>query len=343
MRLVSFQVAGSTAIEVGISVGDEGVVSLHRALPAGTLAAHEGMPEVIGRWAQLQPQAPVQVPEGSLCGFLGPNGAGKSTTIRMIMSIIYPDVGRISVMGGSALDRKDDIGYLPEERGLYRKMRVVELLRYVARLKGIDGSVLRARVDDWLDRMELPDVRRKRCQELSKGMQQKIQFLAAVLHQPELLILDEPFSGLDPVNAMMLNDLIKELAAEGRTILFSTHVLHQAEQMCDRIVLIDRGAKLLDDSLDSIRRRFDPRIVEATPVEDAGGWATAVAAAPEIAAATPTKDGKVRVEVAEGSSPSVTMRACLERGPVSSIEILQPTLDEVFFSIVGGREAVVDA
>lgn len=259
------------------------------------------------------------------------------------MSIIRPDRGEVRVLGGDALARKDRIGYLPEERGLYRKMRVGDYLRFIGRLKGLSRTELGRSIPRWLERIDLPDVGSRRCEELSKGMQQKIQFLAAVLHQPELLILDEPFSGLDPVNAMMLNDLIKELAAEGRTILFSTHVLHQAEQMCDRIVLIDRGAKLLDDSLDSIRRRFDPRIVEATPVEDAGGWATAVAAAPEIAAATPTKDGKVRVEVAEGSSPSVTMRACLERGPVSSIEILQPTLDEVFFSIVGGREAVVDA
>ena len=285
----------------------------------------------------------LSIPSGSICGFLGPNGAGKSTTIRMIMSIIRPDRGEVRVLGGDALARKDRIGYLPEERGLYRKMRVGDYLRFIGRLKGLSRAELSRSIPRWLERIDLPDVAGRRCEELSKGMQQKIQFLAAVLHQPELLILDEPFSGLDPVNAMMLNDLIKELAAEGRTILFSTHVLHQAEQMCDRIVLIDRGAKLLDDSLDSIRRRFDPRIVEATPVEDAGGWATAVAAAPEIAAATPTKDGKVRVEVAEGSTPSVTMRACLERGPVSSIEILQPTLDEVFFSIVGGREAVVDA
>ena len=285
----------------------------------------------------------LSIPAGSICGFLGPNGAGKSTTIRMIMSIIRPDRGELRVLGGDALARKDRIGYLPEERGLYRKMKVGDYLRFIGRLKGVSRAELNRSIPRWLERIELPEVAGRRCEELSKGMQQKIQFLAAVLHQPELLILDEPFSGLDPVNAMMLNGLIQELAAEGRTILFSTHVLHQAEQMCDRIVLIDRGSKLLDDSLDSIRQRFDPRIVEAMPIEDAAGWATAVAAAPEIATATPTEDGKVRVEVAEDSTPAVAMRACLERGPVSSIEILKPTLDEVFFSIVGDREAVADA
>ena len=203
----------------------------------------------------------LSIPRGSLCGFLGPNGAGKSTTIRMIMSIIYPDSGSISVMGGSALDRKDDIGYLPEERGLYRKMRVGEFLRYIARLKGMNGKDLNRRVEDWLERMELPGVQRKRCQELSKGMQQKIQFIASVINDPELVILDEPFSGLDPVNARLLGNTVRELHESGRTIIFSTHVLHQAEQICDRVIMINRGRMVLDGSIDEIRRKFDPRTV----------------------------------------------------------------------------------
>ena len=284
----------------------------------------------------------LSIPHGSICGFLGPNGAGKSTTIRMIMSIIRPDVGTLRVLGGDALARKDRIGYLPEERGLYRKMRVREYLHYIGRLKGMSRSELNRSIPEWLERIELSDAGPRRCEELSKGMQQKVQFLAAVLHEPELLILDEPFSGLDPVNAMVLNRLIQELHAEGRTILFSTHVLHQAERMCDRIVLIDRGEKLLDDSLVSIRRRFDPRALQVCPMEDPEAWSTAVALAPEIATASPAKDGRVRVEMTTDATPDATMQACLQHGAVSSIEILRPTLDEIFFSLVGGRTEAVD-
>ena len=285
----------------------------------------------------------LSIPHGSICGFLGPNGAGKSTTIRMIMSIIRPDVGTLRVLGGDALARKDRIGYLPEERGLYRKMRVREYLHYIGRLKGVSRSDLNRSIPEWLARIELPDVSPRRCEELSKGMQQKVQFLAAVLHEPELLILDEPFSGLDPVNALVLNRLIQELHAEGRTILFSTHVLHQAERMCDRIVLIDRGEKLLDDTLASIRRRFDPRAIQACPTGDAAAWSAAVASSAEVATVSPMADGRVRVEMATDATPEATMRTCLDHGPVSSIEILRPTLDEIFFSLVGGREVATDA
>lgn len=284
----------------------------------------------------------LSIPTGSMCGFLGPNGAGKSTTIRMLMSIIRPDRGTLRVLGGDALARKDRIGYLPEERGVYRKMRVRDYLQYIGRLKGVSGRDLNRAIPEWLERIELPDVAKRRCEELSKGMQQKIQFLAAVLHAPELLILDEPFSGLDPVNAMILNRLIRELHGEGRTILFSTHVLHQAEQMCDRIVLIDRGRKLLDDSLDSIRTRFDPRVVEACPLEDPDAWAATVAATGEVVTANTTEDGRVRLELATGVDTSNAMRRCLECGPVSEIKVLQATLDDVFFTLVGGRGTHAD-
>ncbi len=181
------------------------------------------------------------VPSGSLCGFLGPNGAGKTTTIRMIMSIIYPDSGSVEVLGGSALKSKDRIGYLPEERGVYRKMRVGEFLQYIATLKGVDRAGLATHIKTWLERVALPDVYRKRCEELSKGMQQKVQFLAAIMHDPELLIFDEPFSGLDPVNTELLNRLIREQHEQGKTVIFSTHILHQADLICDRIFLINHG------------------------------------------------------------------------------------------------------
>ena len=169
------------------------------------------------------------VPAGALYGVIGPNGAGKTTTIRMILSILMPDRGELQVLGRrSALEAKDRIGYLPEERGLYKKMRVGQFLAYLAQLKNADGPGLRARVRRGLERVGLADVEQKRCEELSKGMQQKVQFLAAIIHQPDLIVLDEPFSGLDPVNQRLLRDLVREEHRRGATILFSTHVMVHA-------------------------------------------------------------------------------------------------------------------
>ena len=280
----------------------------------------------------------LRIPMGSLCGFLGPNGAGKSTTIRMIMSIIRPDRGRLTVLGGDAIDRKDRIGYLPEERGLYRRMRVGEYLAYIGRLKGVDAAALRPRISAWLERIELPHTERSRCEELSKGMQQKIQFLAAIIHEPELIILDEPFSGLDPMNAQLLNELISELHAEGRTILFSTHVLHQAERMCDRIVLIDRGTKVLDDGLEEIRRRFDPRTLTAEPAGDRENWKRSVQRIPGVDTVLDDEDGRLRIKLLDQADPDEVMPACLSAGPVRMIERSRTTLDEVFLTLVTGRE-----
>ena len=210
----------------------------------------------------------LSVPVGGLYGFIGPNGAGKTSTIRLVMSILFPDDGRVSVLGQtSALEAKDRIGYLPEERGLYRKMKVGAFLVYMGRLKGVDETVLRDRVRQWLEKIGLADVEKKRCEELSKGMQQKVQFAAAVLHEPDLLILDEPFSGLDPVNVRLARELVLEQHARGATILFSTHVMPQAEQICEHIVMIHRGEKVLDESLDALRSRFDPRTVLLEPLD----------------------------------------------------------------------------
>ncbi len=273
----------------------------------------------------------LDVPRGSLCGFLGPNGAGKSTTLRMIMSIIYPDSGTIDVLGGSALDSKERIGYLPEERGLYRKMRVAEFLDYMARLKGVSGAGLSDRITKWLERVELPQVARKRCQELSKGMQQKIQVLAAVIHDPELIILDEPFSGLDPVNAELLNHLIKELNEQGRTIIFSTHILHQAEQICDRFFLINRGVKLLDATLEEIRARFDPRTIQLETLNGAYDFSSI----PGVAGTRPIKDSPaVEIEVDEGADAQQIMRQLVARCPVRSVELRRLTMEEVFVRMV---------
>jgi ABC-2 type transport system ATP-binding protein len=271
------------------------------------------------------------VPVGTLCGFLGPNGAGKSTTIRMIMSIIYPDSGTIDVLGGNALQNKDRIGYLPEERGVYRKMRVGEFLRYIARLKGCEHAGLDDYIREWLVRVDLEDVLRKRCQELSKGMQQKVQFVAAVIHDPDLIILDEPFSGLDPVNVELLNRLIRELNGQGKTIIFSTHVLHQAELLCDRFFLIDHGVKLLDATLAEIREDHDPRSIIVEPLDHAAGG-LAVDGVTDII----NRDGGAGLELRleRDCDPQAIMRRIIEGVPVRSIELRQLSMEEVFISLV---------
>jgi ABC-2 type transport system ATP-binding protein len=274
----------------------------------------------------------LDVPRGSLCGFLGPNGAGKSTTIRMIMSIIYPDSGTIDVLGGSALQSKDRIGYLPEERGVYRKMRVGDFLEYMANLKGVrSGAALSARVRDWLERVELGHALRKRCQELSKGMQQKVQVLAAIIHDPELIILDEPFSGLDPVNAELLNRLIRDLHNQGRTIIFSTHLLHQAEQICERFFLINRGIKLLDATLPEIQARFDPRTIRVEPLDSQANLAS-VAGVRDV---RPINDSRaVEVEINSDRNAQDVMRDIMSTCQVRAIELRRLSMEEVFVRLV---------
>ena len=286
----------------------------------------------------------LQVERGGVCGFLGPNGAGKSTTIRMIMSIILPDQGHVEVLGASALEAKDRIGYLPEERGLYRKMRVAEFLRFMARLKGVPAGEIDRRVGSWLERLELPGVSRKRCMELSKGMQQKVQLIASVLHEPALLILDEPFSGLDPVNARVLTREINGLRERGTTILFSTHQMRTAEELCDRVVLIHRGEKVLDESLAAIHRRFDPRTVLAEPAGEAIAATRAIATLPGVAEARWHAEVKAVVaQLRDGTDPQAAMRAMLDAAPMRRVELRRTTLDEVFVRIVGGDESVLAA
>ena len=281
----------------------------------------------------------LQIPHGSLCGFLGPNGAGKSTTIRMIMSIIYGNSGTVRVFGTTALAAKDRIGYLPEERGVYRKMKVGAFIEYIARLKGMRGSMLRKKVKDWLEKIELPDIQNKRCEELSKGMQQKVQFLAAIIHDPELIILDEPFTGLDPVNAKVIGEIIDELHQDGRTILFSTHVLPQAEQICDRIVMIDRGLKVLDGSISDIKRQFDPRVIQVEPVDPTNDFSNldGIASVDEM-----DRDGCVNLRLKDDADATDILRKITEQTPVRGIQIVRPTLDEIFIEQVArnrGTEA----
>ena len=277
------------------------------------------------------------VAAGSLTGFIGPNGAGKTTTIRMIMSILFPDQGEVSVLGHrSALDAKDRIGYLPEERGVYKKMRVLSFLRYLARLKGVAAEGLDARIKQWLERMGLGDVARKKCEELSKGMQQKLQFIACVFHEPDLLILDEPFSGLDPLNMRLLRDLIVEEHERGATIIFSTHVMIQAEQLCDRVVMIDEGTKVLDESMGAIRAKFDPRVVLLEPL-DAAADVEGLRTLPGIRGVERDGEGW-KLSLTESSDPPAVIREIVNAIPPVRVELHRPSLEDIFIQIVTGAE-----
>ena len=194
------------------------------------------------------------VPKGVIYGFLGPNGAGKTTTLRMLIGIFYPDEGRISVLGQSnPAAVKERIGYLPEDRGIYDKMKLGELVSYFGELKGMPAALARSHADEVLVKFGLGEWRDAKCQVLSKGMAQKAQILATILHEPELVILDEPFAGLDPVNRDLMRDVILDLKRQGKSVIFSTHVMEQAEQICDHVLLINQGRKVLDGSLSEIR------------------------------------------------------------------------------------------
>jgi ABC-2 type transport system ATP-binding protein len=278
------------------------------------------------------------VPQGALYGVIGPNGAGKTTTIRMILSILLPDRGELSVLGRrSAMEAKDRIGYLPEERGLYKRMRVGQFLAYMAHLKNANGPDLRARIRSWLERVELGAVEHRRCEELSKGMQQKVQFLAAVVHRPDLLILDEPFSGLDPMNQRLVRELVDEEHRRGATVLFSTHVMTHAEQLCDHVVMIHRGDKVLDDRLSDIRARYVPRNVLFEPLDpdaDVGSLSTL----PGVERVH--RDGREwDLTVAPGAAPASVIQRAAAAIPPARVELRRPTLEDVFISIVRAGSA----
>jgi ABC-2 type transport system ATP-binding protein len=273
------------------------------------------------------------VPAGALYGFIGPNGAGKTTSIRMIMSILFPDSGELSVLGRpSALEAKDRIGYLPEERGIYRKMRVGAFLTYMARLKAVDETAITPRVRRGLERVGLRGAERQRCEELSKGMLQKVQILTAIIHEPDLLILDEPFSGLDPVSTRLLRDVILEEHRRGATVLFSTHVMPQAEEICEHVVMIHRGRKVLDDQLATIRRRYDPRTIRFEPLDPAADLSPLRGLA-EVERIDPVPGG-YDIVLAVGSDPGAAIRRITAAVTPARIEISRPRLEDIFISIV---------
>ena len=282
----------------------------------------------------------LHVPRGAVYGVLGPNGAGKSTTIRMIMNIYLPDTGQI-LLDGKPLDRSatDRVAYLPEERGLYRKMKIRDHIVYLAQLKGLDKTTATNKADQWLERFELSDRALSKVDELSKGMQQKVQFIACVLPEPDLIILDEPFSGLDPINTRLLTDIITEQRQQGRTVLFSTHVLEQAEKICDHIVLIHRGHKVLDGQLDAIRESYPVDTIEV-----AGAFDTSMLEALPMVERVYEQGTRWRVRLDGRSDASTLLAALVATGRVDHFSAVRPPLTDIFVREVerGGLELDLD-
>jgi ABC-2 type transport system ATP-binding protein len=269
----------------------------------------------------------LEVPGGSIYGFIGPNGSGKTTTIRMIMKIMYPDRGTMLVRGqDTKLERLKNVGYLPEDRGLYKKMKIGELLQFHGELN--DGTDLPRLIDQWLERLELRAYKEKKVETLSKGMRQKLQFIATILHQPELIILDEPFSGLDPVNADMMKDIILELQAKGATIIFSTHDMAMAERMCDYIFMIHKGKKVLDGTLDNIQDTYGN---DTLRIQSENG-ASALSGLQGIEHVN--NFGKVQeIRLEAGTDPQKLLAELLKRTRLYKFEITKPSLNDIFIRI----------
>ncbi|MBV9957587.1 MAG: ATP-binding cassette domain-containing protein [Acidobacteria bacterium] len=269
----------------------------------------------------------LSVRAGRIFGLLGPNGAGKTTTIRMIVNITAPDSGRIELFGRKVTpELQDRIGYLPEERGLYKKMKVVDQLKFFGSLKNLTGKALNETIDRWLERVKLTEWKDKKATELSKGMQQKIQFIAAVMHDPDLIILDEPFSGLDPINVELLKEIILELKATQKTIIFSTHQMEVAEKICDDICLIKRSRKVLDGSIRQIKAGFGRNSVALRIEGD-----QSVLNNPALVAKMTEHSDETEVLLAEGANAQELLRHLVSAGAtVTKFELVEPSLNDIF-------------
>jgi ABC-2 type transport system ATP-binding protein len=275
----------------------------------------------------------LSVARGSVFGLLGPNGAGKTTTLRMVMDILAPDAGSIEILGRPA-DRtsRDRIGYMPEERGLYPRMALGEQLLFLAELKGARRSDTEARLSAWLERMGLSAWRARKVNELSKGMQQKAQFVATVLHEPDVLILDEPLSGLDPVAADLMRDVLLELSRQGKTLILSSHQMETVERLCDSIALIDRGVKLLDGAVADVKRRHGRNTV-VLAFEGDGGFLRSL---PDVERVRDS--GRyVEIQLAAQGDPQRLLREAAGRLRLSRFELVEPSLHDIFVARVTGR------
>lgn len=283
------------------------------------------------------------VPRGGIFGLLGPNGAGKSTTIRMVMDIIEPDEGSISVLGSrhSSREVSERVGFLPEERGLYRDMKVFDQLTFLGEIKGISRREARRRADEWLQRLGLGDWRLKKVEDLSKGMQQKIQFAGTLLHTPDLVILDEPFAGLDPVNLQVMKDVVVEVARSGRTVLFSTHIMEQAERMCDRIVIIARGEKVVDGTVAEVKSGAGERHIGLTYAGNKGA-AELVLSDRTLVATVDDYGASSEVTLAAQVVPQQLLVALVQAGvSLTRFEVIEPSLQSIFIAKVGDAAEAV--
>lgn len=273
-----------------------------------------------------------EVEQGAIYGFLGQNGAGKTTTLRMLMDIVPPTSGQVAVLGSARpRDVRHRVGYLPEERGLYKKMKAQDSIAYFARLKGVDGKTAKTRAGDLLDRFGLGEFAKSKIEALSKGMAQKVQLLSVIAHEPELLILDEPFSGLDPVNQQVLEEMILELRAGGRTIVFSTHVMQHAERLCDRFLMIAHGKKVFEGTLGDAQAADADRLV-LTTTDDV----SALGHHRAVAVMTPLGQDRYELQLADGATSQDVLRACLDAGiTVLGFGAQAASLHELFFRFAG--------
>ena len=284
------------------------------------------------------------VPTGSVYGLLGPNGAGKTTTIRMILNIIIPDSGSITLLGepNRANGVTDRIGYLPEERGLYKKMQVRRVLRFLAELKGVKRREADRRIDEWLHRLDLKNGERDwglaKVDELSRGMQQKVQFIGTLLHDPDLVILDEPFSGLDPINAQALKDAIVELKSRGKTVIFSTHLMDNAERLCDSVCIIARGRKVLDGGVAEVRRAHSGRMIALAVEGDARHVVAPVFGDRRLISRVDDHNRYYELELAPGADAQEVLRRVVATGAaIQRFELVLPSLHQIFLERVGAR------
>ncbi len=274
-----------------------------------------------------------EVPRGTIFGILGSNGAGKTTSIRMLMNIFRPDGGSVEVLGSRVDDSlKPRIGYLPEERGLYKKMRIDEMLRFFGRIKGRDDAFLDPAIDRWLDWAGLAERRDDKVESLSKGMSQKLQFVTTVVHGPDLLVLDEPFAGLDPVNRDVLRDAVLAMHKEGTTIVFSTHVMEQAEQLCKELVLIHQGSIQVSGTVDEVRAAEGRQAAHIRYRLRDGQTLDGLPGVTEVA----DHGNEAELTLAPGADGQAVLRALLERGDVTRFELREPSLHEIFKRVAGG-------
>jgi ABC-2 type transport system ATP-binding protein len=277
------------------------------------------------------------VEPGRIFGLLGANGAGKTTCMRIVLDILRADSGSISWQGqaNTALPRRT-WGYLPEERGLYPKMRVGEQLRFLASLYGVPDGVARAEIDEWLERFRIPDYRDRRVEQLSKGNQQKIQFIAAILHDPEVMIMDEPFSGLDPINVRLLKEAFLTMRERGKTLIFSTHQMETVEELCEAIAIVDRGRVVVHGSVRDVKRAMGRRVVRLA-TEGGDGFAAGLEGLEGVTVSARRADF-VELQLADDLDPESLLRAALDRGErVTRFEIAEPSLEEIFVEHVGRR------